>query len=125
MEYSFCQSENKINVAYGVEAPDKPFEDNPKHQDDAADKYSVRGVAALMYAPILLFSDYHTTAGLMGSEDKYLGYLDVSRGIGSINSYIGYVVTCQGIDTFIDIGGTIVIAMKACVAKVRFNKSGL
>ena len=34
--YSFHQSEHKIEVADGIEAPNPPFEDDPEHQDDAA-----------------------------------------------------------------------------------------
>lgn len=32
------QPEHEIEVADGVEAPNPPFEDNPEHQDDAADE---------------------------------------------------------------------------------------
>lgn len=35
-QHSFNQSERKVDIANGVETPDKPFEANPEHQDDTA-----------------------------------------------------------------------------------------
>lgn len=69
--------------------------------------------------------DYHAATGLMGSEDKHLGNLNMCRSISGIDSYIGNVVARQWPDAFIDIGGTFVITMEAGDAEVRFHQSWL
>ena len=61
----------------------------------------------------------------MSGEDKHLGYLDMGRGVGCKDGNIGNVITRQWLDALVDIGGTLVVTMKADVAEVRLNKTGL
>ena len=59
----------------------------------------------------------------MGGQYQYLGNLHMGWGIGSIDGNVGDVVARQRLDTFIDIGGTLVVTMKAGVAEVGLDKS--
>ncbi len=46
-------------------------------------------------------------------------------GIGCIYSYIGNIVAGKRLDSFIDIGGTVIVAMKTDIAEVGLNKTWL
>ena len=74
--------------------------------------------------PQLVPTDY-TAAGLMGSKDEYLGYLDVSRSIGSVDGYIGNIIACQWCNAFIDMGSPFVVTMETDIAEVCLDKSRL
>ena len=54
---------------------------------------------------VLLLSNNHTAAGLMGGQNQHFGNLHVSRGIGCIDGNVGNVVACQRLDALIDVGG--------------------
>lgn len=42
-EDGFGEAEKEKDVAHGIEAPNPPFQDDPEHQDDAAEKGSPTG----------------------------------------------------------------------------------
>ena len=61
----------------------------------------------------------------MGGQNQHLGYLDMSGCVGGIDGHVCDVIASQRLDAFIDIGGTVVVAMKADVAEIRLYEAGL
>ena len=61
----------------------------------------------------------------MGGQYQHLSNLDVFRRIGGKDSHVGNIITCQRLNTFIDIGGTIIVAMETDIAEVCLYKSRL
>ena len=83
----------------------------------------MQGDAACGGRDVTSLSNNHAAAGLMGGQYQHLGNLHMGWGIGSIDGNVGDVVARQRLDTFIDIGGTLVVTMKAGVAEVGLDKS--
>ena len=73
----------------------------------------------------LVLSDNDTAAGLVRSEDKYLGYLHVLGRISCIDCYIGYVVACERLYALIYVGCPCLVATEADIAEVGLYKSWL
>lgn len=62
---------------------------------------------------VLLFSDDDAATGLMCGEYEYFGYLHMCGSIGSKDGNVGDVVGSEGLDAFVDVVGSVVIAMEA------------
>ena len=60
----------------------------------------------------------------MGGEDEHFGDLYVFGGLSGIEGGVGDVVAGEGCDAFVDVVGTLVVAVEAYVAEVGLDQSG-
>ena len=67
-----------------------------------------------------LLPNNDAAAGLVGSQNEHLGYLNVFRCIGSIYRHVCNVIARQRLNALIDSSSTFVVTMKANVTEVVF-----
>ena len=60
-----------------------------------------------------LFSHNHRAGTLMGGEHKHLGNLHMGRRFGGVEGNIGYVIAGERLDSFVDVVGSVVVAVEA------------
>ncbi len=60
----------------------------------------------------------------MGGEHKHLGNLHMGRRFGGVEGNIGYVVAGERLDPFVDVVGSVVVAVEAGTAELVSTSPG-
>ena len=74
---------------------------------------------------LLCFPVNYRSVSLMGGQHQHFSYLHVGRSLGSIETHVGDVVTRQGFDAFVDIIGSLLVAMETGTAEVGLHQTRL